>query len=926
MTHIRPAQLLGTAVATCAVAASIGSFLPPRAWARDPLTNLATQATVSASGQEVASKWGPDLVIDGDKGKDRTWRDDGKNHRADNASRWSAENDDDAWVALDLGAEVELDHVTVTWGKQYATTYTIEGSSDGKTWNELASVTQKTSAEEVTTQLKGKKARHIRIHGKKRSATFSMSIWEVEVYGTWTHGAPTKKPSVVPLPATYELTDGESFTLDPRADIVATGGAAAEAEKLAQTLRRSTGYDLPVVDSSTDDIADIRFVLKQGGANESYTLDVDADGIDITAPDAHGLFNAEQTVYQLLGPWSTAEFLSNGPWAVPALHIEDAPRFEYRGIMLDPARSFLTVDEVKQSIDVMAMYKLSQLHLHLADDQGWRIQITNDGREAGDTIDYTRLTELSGPTAMGTTNVQAKPGVGGFYTQQDLRDIVAYAADRHIEIIPEIDIPGHSMAILHAIPQLNSKGSSHNGSVDASGKPIEDPAQWTCAPIQTNSNVGDSYLDPDIDATWKFFKHVVKQVTDITKSGTIHIGGDEPHKMNKERPGVHGKFLTQAAQTVRDMGLEVTGWNEWASSSAEVKAGDTIQYWNGNVGDVTRRAKENGAKVIWSGAANAYFPQKTGPDIWGGTWAAGANANIASFYNYDPAKKANVPEASMSGVEGAMWFEHGRSIQDFFYPSYPRAMALAEVAWTPQELREGKLMDLKRRIADTAPALTVHGADFYAKDGLVHNPLVSATDTTTKAQGSVTIARGYLPETKSSEVSAVVVWDDGTKEPLQVVQAREYLPSNGENNNNRAQNGLFELVLPQVPDTPKKGTVEFTAKGTTVSDTFRVNEPTPEPPATGPETPEPPATEDPNPGTPAPPATEDPNPGTPAPAPENPPATAPQQDTGKPSKPSKPAQKPASQIPQTGDAGLFAAISAAAAGLSGIAAGMRKRK
>ena len=821
MNKSTPARFIGAALATCAITASVGAFLPARAWALDPLTNLAPQATVTASGRETPGKWGPELVVDGNKGGNRGFRDERANHQNASASRWSAENNDDTWLALDLGADVTLDNVTVTWAKQYATTYTIEGSSDGRQWTELAKVDQSRSADEVKTDLKGKTARHIRIHGKKRSSEYAMSIWEVEVFGTWTHGAPVKKPSVVPMPAAYELTDGEPFTLDPESDIVATGYAKSEAEKFAKTLRRSTGFELDVVDASTDDVADIVFTLSNPSESEAYTLDASDKGIQVTAPSAHGLFNAEQTLYQLLGPWSTAAFLSNGPWAVPALHIEDAPRFEYRGIMLDPARSFLTVDEIKQSIDVMAMYKLNKLHLHLADDQGWRIEITNDGRKDGDTIDYTRLTKLSGPTAMGTTDRQATPGVGGFYTQEDLRHIVAYASERHIEIIPEIDVPGHSTAILHAIPQLNSKGSSHNGEIGKDGKPIADPALWTCAPIQTNANVGESYLDPDNKATWMFIEHVVKQVTDITKSGTIHIGGDEPHKMNKERPGTHGPFLTKAAKLVRDMGIEPIGWNEWASSNAEVQPGDTVQFWNGKVADVARRAKENGAKVIWSNAGNAYFPQKAGPDVWGGEWATGI-ADLADFYNYDPVASAGVSEESMRGVEGAMWFEHGRSIQDFFYPSYPRAMALAEVGWTPQANRGGKLADLKKRISDTVPSLTVHGADFYAKDGLTHTALVAASNITVPISAPITVARGYLPETTTSNASAKVIWDNGTETVLTVVQDRAYLPSNGNNNNNRAQNGLFELRLDEAPSGVHRGTVEFTANDKTATDTFRV--------------------------------------------------------------------------------------------------------
>lgn len=818
------------ALLLCAWAVIALPCLPSRAAAAESVANLALTGTATASGVEKEGQWGPALTIDGNKGGDRTWRDKGENFRSPSASRWSANSANDVWLAIDLGASAKLDHVTVTWGKQYGTSYAIETSENGRDWTEVATKTQNTPSEEVATKLSGKTARHVRVHVKSRNGTYPVGIWEVEVFGTWAGKPPATSedlPSVVPTPATYEARDGEPFALDANTSIVATGEAAAEAEKLARTLRTATGFKLPVVSTAPKNGAVITLKLDKAvaGGEEAYTLDVAHTGITLTAAGTHGLFNGIQTIYQLFGPFAVASFTTNGPWTTPALHIEDAPRFEYRGIMLDPARSFLTVDEIKQSIDVMALYKLSYLHLHLADDQGWRIEVTNEGREANDTIDYTRLTSISGTTAMGTTQQQAAPGVGGFYTQDDLREIVAYAGQHHIQVIPEIDIPGHSQAILHAIPQLNSKGSSHNGTVDPeTGAAISDPAQWICAPIQTTSAVGNSYLDPDNDATWTFFKHVVKQVTDITGSGSIHIGGDEPHRMNAERPGTHGPFLTRAAQIVRDMGLSPIGWNEWADGTGEIKAGDTIQYWNGNLGHVQNKMNTAGAQVIWSAAGNTYFPQKAGYNVWGPTWAAGT-ADLSKFYDYDPAAKAGVAEDKLRGVEGAMWAEHARSIQDFFFPSYPRAMALAEVAWSPQAKRTGKLADLKRRLADTVPALTLLGADFYAEDGLVNKPLVAASDLSCAPSVGVryTIARGYMPMTDAADVSAKIVWDNGAEAPLTVVQRRPYQAPNANNNNNRAQNGLWELVLTELPGAgTHTGTITFTAGKATATDTVAV--------------------------------------------------------------------------------------------------------
>ncbi|QWT17764.1 family 20 glycosylhydrolase [Collinsella sp. zg1085] len=796
------------------------------AQAAEATQNLALTGSVTSSGRELDDKWGPELAIDGNIGGDRTFREVGANFRSPDASRWSANKADEVWLAVDLGARAKIDDVTVTWGKQYGTNYTIETSDDGVHWTAAApAVTQTSPSEQVKTELSGAVARHVRVHVTARNSVWSVGIWEVEVHGVWAGKPPMKEsdlPAVVPTPVRYAPVEGEDFTLDPAAEIIATGDAVAEAEKFATTLRRSTGYKLPVVAASTDDVADITFALTDADPlSEAYAIRVMNTGIQLTAHSVHGLFNGAQTMYQLFGPFSVAAFTTNGPWTVPALSIDDAPRFSYRGIMLDPARSLFTVDEIKQSIDVMAMYKLSYLHLHLVDDQGWRIEITNEGRVEGDTIDYTRLTEISSKTAMGTTERQAIPGVPGYYTQDDLREIVAYAAAHHIEVVPEIDMPGHSQAILHAIPELNSAGSSHNGTVDPdTGALITDPAHYITAPNQSSGNVGNSYLDPTSENTWTFLNHVVDQVSKITGSKFFHMGGDETHAMNQKLPGAAGRFLTKAGEMLRGKGLLPIGWNEWAQGGGEIKENDTIQYWTGQKAPTTNVVSSKAAKVIFSGAAQAYFPQKAGASIWGATWAG--NANLSGFYDYDPVAMMGVSEDALRGVEGAMWNEHVRSIQDFFMPSYPRAMALAEVGWSPQARRTGKLADLKRRLAATVPALTLHGADFYAEDGLVNRAIIAGTNLTATVgdEGGHTIAYAYLPMTAADAVTAKLTWDNGSATELVIKQTRPYQAPNPNNNNNRAQNGIWELVLAHLPEEgTHSGTVTFSVGDQTVSDT-----------------------------------------------------------------------------------------------------------
>ena len=807
--------------------------------------------TVTASGREIEGQWGPELAVDGKVGlvtdtewQNKEWLTTRENHVNPQASRWSANNADGVWLALDLGAEANVSSVKVVWGKQFGSPYRIEASANGTDWRAVTDDLTGSDSETVDIPLTGVQARYIRLFIAKRSATYAMSVWEFEVWGTWTNGAPEPEPepvddelpSVVPEPVTYKALDDEGFVLSPESDIVYQGEAAkAEAEKLAETLRVSTGYDLDVVAESTDDVPDIEIVIGTDEQLEQYVGTNTAEGyfilsnvrqLGVAAATTDGLYNGIQTIYQLFGPFSVADFTTNGPWEVPALQIMDYPRYEWRAVMLDPARSFLTVDEIKQAVDVLSMYKINVLHLHLTDDQGWRVEITNEGRVEGDDIDYTRLAEIAGDAAMGTTQYQQLPGIRGYYTQDDLREIVAYANAHHIEVVPEVDMPGHSQGILHAIPQLNSAESSHDGTVDPeTGEKIENPAEWICAPAQTTGDVGGSYLDYNNEYTWMFLEHVVKQITDICGSEYIHIGGDETHQLNTDYLGRAVEFLNKAGEMVREMGLTPIGWNEWASSGVDLESGDTIQCWNGQPGANTITGSD--ARIIWSMAQNAYFPQRPGNNVAGPSWAGGSDGvcNIDDFYNYDPSARAGLSDEYIRGVEGAMWSEHVRGIQDFFFPSFPRAMALAEVGWTPQAKRSGQVADLRERLADTVPALTMKGADFYAEDGLENEPLVAATDLETAPSVGVahTIAHGYMPMTDIADVTATITWEDGTTQQLGVVQNRPYQAPTAANNNNRAQNGLWELTLTELPEQgTHTGTVTFTAGDKTVTDTVTV--------------------------------------------------------------------------------------------------------
>ncbi|WP_449373736.1 family 20 glycosylhydrolase [Arthrobacter psychrolactophilus] len=300
--------------------------------------------------------------------------------------------------------------------------------------------------------------------------------------------------NLIPLPVNLATPDKAPFTLGAGSRIVANNAETKKtADYLAAIFRTSTGLALPVVTGTSGDADDVVLLQTPGeipnlGAqlqSEAYTLTVAADtGVKVTSPTSDGVFNGIQTLRQLFPAFIESKQRVIADWSAPAVEISDAPRFDKRGMMLDVARDFKRPDEVKNIIDSLAAYKISTLHMHLADDQGWRIQITNDGRKSGDTIDYDQLTGISGKTAV-TKNLSYQDELGhtGFYTQKEYKDIVAYAASRHIEIIPEIDVPGHTSAILHAIPELNTAGT----------KPGID--EWGVVPADGTGNVGGSTLD-----------------------------------------------------------------------------------------------------------------------------------------------------------------------------------------------------------------------------------------------------------------------------------------------------------------------------------------------------------------------------------------------------------------------------------------------
>ncbi len=494
--------------------------------------------------------------------------------------------------------------------------------------------------------------------------------------------------NLIPRPSHVAPQDGPSFTLSPGARIAAGNTAAQIAEQLAALLRTATGFSLPLVEEHRPGDIALDLVDAFDGGPEAYTLTASEDGVRLTASTPAGLFNAVQTLRQLfpaaIEEGGASEEGDAGTWVVPAVEILDAPRFAYRGLMLDVARNFLSVEEVKEQIDVMTQFKFNALHLHLTDDQGWRIEIRQpDENPSG--LDYAKLTEVGGKGAVEVATAVPPRGNSGFYTQQEFRDLQAYAAARNVVVIPEIDLPGHVNAALAAIPQLNPDGVAKD--------------------MSTTADVGWSTLDASLPATYEFVAEVLGQLAAMTSGPYLHVGGDEALVTG------HANYITMMQEFARLAALTgktVVGWNEFAE--AELPNGSVIQYWFGDLDAIVRQADATAPTVIMSPAANTYLDQKYSAESpIGLEWVKGGPFTWAEYYNWDPAQ-GGLTDQQILGVEGPLWTETVRNNQQAQWLLYPRAISLAEVAWTGQELRNAG--DFRRRLGAFGERLTKQGVVF----------------------------------------------------------------------------------------------------------------------------------------------------------------------------------------------------------------------
>ncbi|MFT4157712.1 MAG: family 20 glycosylhydrolase [Microbacterium sp.] len=483
---------------------------------------------------------------------------------------------------------------------------------------------------------------------------------------------------LVPAPASVVAGEGR-MAVTPTTRV---SGPAAPATQLIDAIGLRTGIRPALV----DDGADIALGIDPTAAtSEGYTLSV-ADTAEVAGADDAGLFYGVHTLLQLLRQDE------GGTWGFLRANLTDAPRFAYRGVMLDVARHFFGVDDVKRFIDATSSLKFNHLHLHLSDDQGWRIEIES----------WPLLTELASANA-------ANGDRGGFYTKDDYREIVAYAASRHMVVVPEIDVPGHTHAIGVAYPEI-VEAPALNAALIEQSKELDQPLPAAGAPYE-GWGVGHSSVRIHDERTYDFIRDVTRELAELTPGPYLHIGGDESLGTSQADFEL---FAARATEIVVAAGKTPIAWHEMGSAT-QIAAGAIGQYWGSLVPQGTHASEarsfiDRGGALIMSPSDAAYLDMKYSSDFpLGLAWAG--TVDVRTAYSWEPTTVVDVPESAILGVEAPLWSETTRTYADVEQLAFPRAAALAEIAWSAPERRDWE--SFRTRLGALAPLWNAQGIGFH---------------------------------------------------------------------------------------------------------------------------------------------------------------------------------------------------------------------
>lgn len=519
---------------------------------------------------------------------------------------------------------------------------------------------------------------------------------------TLANGEELVRPAIIPAPQKLELGKGV-FVVRSSVKIMADADSQKTGEYLAERLRKSTGYAIPVSGAGKAQESGGNILLTSMGAGadlgaEGYELTVTTNLTVIRAPTQAGLFYGVQSLLQLMQPEVFAvRPMSGKTWEVPVVQIEDQPRFKWRGMMLDVSRHFFDKQEVERLLDLMALLKLNTFHWHLVDNDGWRIEIKK----------YPRLTQASawrkdigyGLAPRDSTAYGSDGRYGGFYTQDDIREVVKYAAARHIDIVPEIEMPGHSAAALAAYPELGCTNGSNIGVYCAGNK-----------------------------RTFAFLEDVLTEVFELFPSKYIHIGGDEVSKGNwsrcpvcqarmkeeglKNEQELQSYFIRCIEKFIAGHGRTLVGWSEVRQGGLAEDA--VMMDWIGG----GKESASEGHDVVMSPESYCYFDHYQSLDYSAEPVAIGCYLPLWQVYAFEPVP-ADLPpqyQSHILGAQGNIWTEYIASTSYLEYMAFPRLCALAEVVWSPKEARDWN--DFNRRLQVHNRRLDVLGVNYRTDDSV----------------------------------------------------------------------------------------------------------------------------------------------------------------------------------------------------------------
>jgi len=515
--------------------------------------------------------------------------------------------------------------------------------------------------------------------------------------------------SVIPKPVSVRVGEG-SFRLTPETKILiepASDEVGWIARWLAEKLNGATGYDLTVETRNREKTTDNTILLSTAKAaerlaEEGYELRVTPETIAIRATKPAGVFYGVQTLRQLFPPELEAARPSpSAAWTVPCVEIDDRPRFTWRGMHLDVARHFFDKEFVKRYIDFLAAHKLNVLHLYLTDDQGWRIEIKR----------YPKLTQIGAwreGTVMHRRGGQADSRrYGGYFTQDDVREIVEYAQRRYIMVVPGISMPGHSQAALSAYPELSSTGG-----------PFQVWTRW---------GITKEVMDPGKEEVFEFVEGVLTEVMELFPSPYIHTGGDEvprdrweaspfaKARIKKEgladEDGLQSYFTKRVERFLNSRGRRLIGWDEILEGGLAPNA--TVMSWRGTAGGIA--AARSGHDVVMTPNRQTYF--NYAQDASGqGPGHTGGLLELMTVYHFDPTEGLAPDEAKhVLGGQACLWTEYIPMPADVEYLLFPRLFAMAEVLWSPKDRRDDD--DFQNRLPIGLRRLDQAGVNYYRGPG-----------------------------------------------------------------------------------------------------------------------------------------------------------------------------------------------------------------